>query len=87
MPLYSYDCLGCKEKVDIRHSYKEKNIHCPKCNSTNIKKNLSKVLQLAKKCYNIKEQVGTEVHKAIEDGRQEVQSFKKNQKKRVYKKQ
>ena len=87
MPLYSYDCLECKVNVDIRHSYREKNVHCPKCDSKNIKKNLSKVLQLTKKCYNIKEQAGTEVRKAIEDGRQEVQSFKKRQKKRVYKKQ
>ena len=87
MPLYSYDCLDCKLNVDIRHAYGDKNVQCPSCKSENLKKNLSKVLQTVKKCYNIKDQPGTEVHKAIEEGRQEVQSFKEKQKKRIYKKQ
>tara|TARA_R110000823_G_C15952304_1_gene502117 strand:+ start:17518 stop:17781 length:264 start_codon:yes stop_codon:yes gene_type:complete len=84
MPLYSYDCLECKVSVNIRHSYAEKDVYCPKCDSKNIKKNLSKVLQATKKCYNIKEQAGIEVRKAIEGGKQELNDYKKKQQKKVY---
>lgn len=86
MPLYIYDCTDCKKQVEIRHSYNEKNIRCPVCNSLNIKKNLSSVLQVTKKCYNIKEEVGSQVKKAIDEGKQELQDYKKKQSKRVYKK-
>ena len=86
MPLYAYDCLTCQEQINIRHSYGEKDIKCTKCGSLDIKKNLSKVLQVTKKCYNIKEQVGSQVKKAIEDGKKELKDYKNKQKKRVYKK-
>ena len=86
MPLYIYDCTDCKKQVKLRHSYNEKNIQCPVCNSLNIKKNLSSVLQVTKKCYNIKEKVGSQVKKAIDEGKQELQDFKKKQSKRIYKK-
>jgi putative FmdB family regulatory protein len=86
MPLYNYNCLDCEEQVDIRHAYKAINVRCIKCDSQNIKKNLSSVLQVTKKCYNIKEQTGSQVKKAIDDGKQELKDFKKNQKNRIYKK-
>lgn len=86
MPLYIYDCQDCKKQVEIRHNYSAKGVQCPKCNSLNIKKNLSGVLQLTKKCYNIKEQTGSQVKKAIDEGKQELQDYKKKQSNRVYKK-
>jgi putative FmdB family regulatory protein len=86
MPLYIYDCQDCKKQVEIRHNYNAKGVQCPRCNSLNIKKNLSGVLQLTKKCYNIKEQTGSQVKKAIDEGKQELQDYKKKQSNRVYKK-
>ena len=86
MPLYNYTCLECEENFDIRHSYKEKNIQCTFCKSQNIKKNLSNVLRVTKKCYNNKEKVGTKVQTAIEDGKNELKEYKKKLSKKVYKK-
>ena len=86
MPLYLYDCKDCEKQVEIRHGYKAKDVRCPKCNSLNIRKNLSSVLQVTKKCYNIKEETGSQVKKAIDEGKQELQEYKKKQSKRVYKK-
>ena len=85
MPLYFYDCLGCGEQVNIRHSYKEKDIECPLCNSENIRKNLSTVLQATKKITGNKEKTGTEVNKAIEEGKKTLEEYKKKQKKRTHK--
>jgi len=86
MPLYVYDCLECAAQINIRHAYGAKNIKCSECGSENIKKNLSNVLQVTKKCYNIKEPIGSQVKKAIEDGKKELETHKKKQQKRVYKK-
>ena len=61
MPLYVYDCSDCKASINIRHAYGVKDVRCVECESLNIKKNLSGVLQLTKKCYNIKDKVGNEV--------------------------
>jgi len=85
MPLYAYNCLKCEAKISIRHSYKAKDIKCIECGSKNIKKNLSNVLQVTKKCYNIKEPIGSQVKKAIEDGKLELETQKKQKQKRVYK--
>tara|TARA_R110002110_G_scaffold125296_3_gene303164 strand:+ start:15825 stop:16088 length:264 start_codon:yes stop_codon:yes gene_type:complete len=85
MPLYVYDCSDCKASINIRHAYGVKDVRCVECESLNIKKNLSGVLQLTKKCYNIKDKVGNEVNKAIKDGKKELDSFKKKRKNRVYK--
>ena len=71
--------------MNIRHTYSAKDVTCTECNSPNIKKNLSGVLQLTKKCYNIKDKVGNEVHKAIKEGKKELDNFKKQRKNRVYK--
>ena len=86
MPLYAYDCPDCEKQITIRHSYKDKDVKCTVCGSANIKKNLSGVLQLTKKCYNIKEKTGNEVNKAIREGKEELESYKKERKNRVYKK-
>ena len=86
MPLYNYTCLECEENFDIRRSSKEKNIQCTFCKSQNIKKNLSNVLRVTKKCYNNKEKVGTKVQTAIEDGKSELKEYKKKLSKKVYKK-
>jgi len=85
VPLYNYTCLECEEVFDIRHSYKEKDVQCIFCGAQNIKKNLSSVLRVTKKCYNNKEKVGDKVIKAIEEGREELKQYKKDQKNKVYK--
>ena len=85
MPLYAYNCLECKELFTIRHSYKAEGVKCIKCKSENIKKNLSDVLQRSKKCYNIKEATGNKVHEAIKEGKEELTTYKKERKNRVYK--
>lgn len=85
MPLYAYDCSDCGASMNIRHAYGAKDVTCTECNSPNIKKNLSGVLQLTKKCYNIKDKVGNEVNKAIKEGKKELDNFKKQRKNRVYK--
>jgi putative FmdB family regulatory protein len=84
MPLYNYTCSECDKNFDIRHSYADKNIECVFCNSLNIKKNLSKVLRVTKKCYNNKEQVGSQVKKAIEEGKDKLKKYKKIQSGKVY---
>jgi putative FmdB family regulatory protein len=86
MPLYAYDCLDCKKQVNIRHSYNAKGITCTKCNSQNLQKNLSNVLQVTKKCYNTKEKTGSQVEKAIQEGKQELESYKKKQSNKIYRK-
>jgi hypothetical protein len=47
---------------------------------------LSGVLQVTKKCYNNKEKTGSQVQKAIEEGKQDLKVYKDKQSKRVYKK-
>ena len=84
MPLYVYDCLSCKEQINIRHSYNAKEVVCSLWKSQNIKKNLSGVLQVTKKCYNNKEKTGDQVNQAIEEGKQELETYKKKQEKRIY---
>jgi len=86
MPLYVYNCLDCKEQISIRHAYNAKGVECINCKSHNIKKNLSSVLQVTKKCYNNKEKTGSQVQKAIEEGKQDLKVYKDKQSKRVYKK-
>ena len=85
MPLYVYDCLDCKEQISIRHAYNAKGVECTNCKSQNIQKNLSNVLQVTKKCYNTKEKTGSQVEKAIQEGKQELEAYKKQKKNRVYK--
>ena len=87
MPLYSYDCLKCKKNFNIRHPYGASNIACTICQSKKIKKNLSNVLQSTKKCYNNKEQVGSEVIRAIEEGKEELKAYQKKQQNRIHKKE
>tara|TARA_R110000868_G_scaffold97891_1_gene269382 strand:- start:1384 stop:1647 length:264 start_codon:yes stop_codon:yes gene_type:complete len=84
MPLYAYNCLGCKKPFNIRHAYNATDVVCISCNSQNIKKNLSGVLQVTKKCYNNKEQTGSQVQKAIEEGKKELNDYKKKQQEKVY---
>ena len=59
-------------------------VTCFLCKSQNIKKNLSGVLQVTKKCYNNKEKTGDQVNRAIEEGKQELETYKKKQEKRIY---
>ena len=84
MPLYSYDCLECKKIFNIRHSYKEVNIKCIHCQSKKIKKNLSSVLKMAKKSHNKKEKTGDKVKEAINDGKSDLEKYKKTISQKVY---
>lgn len=86
MPLYIYDCLECEKQISIRHSYKENDVKCTLCGSKNIKKNLSNVLRLTKSATPGEEKVGSQVKKAIEDGKKEIEEQKRKQQKRVHKK-
>jgi hypothetical protein len=45
---------------------------------------LSGVLQVTKKCYNNKEKTGDQVNRAIEEGKQELETYKKKQEKLIY---
>ena len=85
MPLYFYDCEKCEKQFELRHSYGAKDIICVYCGAEEIKKNLSNVLQVTKKCYNTKEKAGSQVEKAIKEGKQELEEYKKKQKNKVYK--
>jgi putative FmdB family regulatory protein len=86
MPLYVYDCLDCERQISIRHSYKDSDVKCTLCESKNIKKNLSNVLRMTKAAAPGEEKTGSQVKKAIEDGKKELEEHKKKQQKRVYKK-
>ena len=84
MPLYNYDCLECKSNFELRHSYKETDIQCVICKSKNIKKNLSQRSQVTKKVSFVQNKLGSEVEKAIEEGRQDLDRQKSNIKNRTY---
>lgn len=86
MPLYSYDCLECKGSFSARHSYKAEGIVCVLCGSGNIQKNLSSTLTVTKKEKTVgNKKVGHEVNKAIQDGKQELNDYKRKRKNRVFK--
>jgi len=87
MPLYAYNCSECKGEFSIRHSYKAEGIVCSICGSTNIQKNLSYQSAVSKVTkQKVNDKTGTEVKKAIQDGKQELNDYKKKQSNRVYKK-
>tara|TARA_B100001113_G_C21069581_1_gene604951 strand:+ start:992 stop:1258 length:267 start_codon:yes stop_codon:yes gene_type:complete len=87
MPLYAYNCSECKGEFSIRHSYKAKDIVCSICGSDKIQKNLSYQSVVSKVTkQKVNEKTGTEVKKAIQDGKQELSEYKKKQSNRVYKK-
>ena len=85
MPLYCYDCLSCKETFNVRHSYKEKGIKCPACNSLEIIKNLSEAIRIPKKTIYVHQKDGTMVKEAIEDGKEDLEVYKKERTNRMYK--
>lgn len=43
MPIYEYVCLSCEEEFSVYQSISasEKDLRCPKCGSSDIKKKLS----------------------------------------------
>ena len=86
MPLYFYDCTECEKQFELRHSYGAKDIKCLFCGSEKIKKNLSSVLQITKKVTITDKKAGRQVEKAIQEGKQELETYKKQKKNRVYKK-
>jgi len=85
MPLYLYDCASCEQQFEVRHSYGSKDVTCTLCGSEDIKRNLSNSFTVAKKNNFNKSKVGDEVIKAIEEGKQDLDSYKKKRKKRVHK--
>ena len=86
MPLYVYNCLDCKGEFSIRHSYKAQGIICSLCGSDKIHKNLSHKFAVSKITKEkVSDKIGTEVNKAIQDGKQELNKYKKRKKNRVFK--
>tara|TARA_R100000808_G_C2155373_1_gene167688 strand:+ start:4526 stop:4789 length:264 start_codon:yes stop_codon:yes gene_type:complete len=77
MPLYHYLCQDCNKEFEIRHRYKEEGIICIHCESTAIKKHLGNAISVVKKSNIVKDKkVGTEVHEAIQDGKEELMKTK-----------
>jgi len=86
MPLYHYLCKDCNKDFEIRHRYREKGIVCLYCNTESIIKYLGNTVSVVKKVITKKEKVGSEVYKAIEDGKQELEKAKNELAGKVYKK-
>ena len=87
MPLYEYNCNACGILFEIRHGYKQEGITCSSCGSPSIAKNLSSVLHASKKSPSQKDtRKGSEVIKAIEEGKRELVDFKKMKINRTYNK-
>tara|TARA_R110002020_G_scaffold426963_1_gene636314 strand:+ start:69 stop:332 length:264 start_codon:yes stop_codon:yes gene_type:complete len=84
MPLYCYDCLSCRQVFNVRHSYKQQGISCPACGSLEISKNLSEAIRIPKKNIYVQQKDGTMVKEAIEDGKQELENYKKERTNKVY---
>lgn len=77
MPLYQYTCADCEETFEVRHRYSDTGIVCKLCQSENIKKFLgNKSLVTSRKAQN-KQSIGSEVIKAIEEGRADLETTKK----------
>ncbi len=87
MPLYTYRCDTCNDTFEKRHAYKATGILCESCGSDKISKILSLAQRsnLDKKNYNNKK-VGSEVIKAIEETKKEIDITKSQKSQRIYKK-
>ena len=87
MPLYMYMCDACHQKFETRHSYKDVLKNCILCASTSIRKDLSSVVVRPKLNNTIdKKTTGSEVIKAIEEGKEDLSSLRKDKTGRVYNK-
>jgi putative FmdB family regulatory protein len=87
MPLYMYVCEECQQKFETRHSYRDVLRECILCGSTSVKKDLSSVITKPKiNNKSDKKTTGSEVIKAIEEGKEELSSLKKDKTGRVYRK-
>jgi len=78
MPLYHYLCNSCNKQFEIRHKYREAGIICTHCDSEEIKKHLGNTISVVKQTKHSKtKKVGTEVHEAIQDGKEDLAKAKK----------
>lgn len=79
MPLYQYTCDECGEQFEIRHKYGDKNISCEKCGSFSITKYLgTKTNVFSKNKQSTKSnKIGQEVHKAIQENKEELDRTRK----------
>ena len=77
MPLYQYTCGDCDKIFEIRHRYTDTGIVCKFCQSKNIKKFLGNKSLVTSRRVQDKEKIGSEVIRAIEEGRADLEKTKK----------
>ena len=78
MPLYHYICGSCEKHFEIRHRYNNTDNVCIFCKSSSIKKHLGNKSTVTTNKKVTNKQVGAEVHKAIKDGKIELETTKKD---------
>jgi len=83
MPLYEYVCSSCGKMFSLRHSYKEKVTTCTICGEEGtIEKVLLSTNFVLEKKTNKQEKTGTTTNKAIEDAKIDLETQKKELKKK-----
>ena len=82
MPKYAYKCKSCSHEFEIRHSIKDKLVHCVTCDEGTLQRIPSVVTNVKIK---EKQQTGKIVDKFIEEARQEVEGYKKELGNKVHK--
>lgn len=76
MPRYNYECLDCHEVFVAFHAMSEDPCPCSKCQSTNLKKLLSKPYFKTEKKDAQQNKVGDLVNSSIEEFRQDLKKQK-----------
>lgn len=79
MPLYQYTCDNCNEQFELRHKYGDKNITCTECGSSSVTKYLGTKTNVVSnpKQKSANNKVGQEVHKAIQENKEELDRARK----------
>ena len=88
MPRYDYICKFCKKEFEKTHSYKFKDVTCVYCNSNDVEKLLKTIGRVVKGVVRKdgKTKKGDLVNQAIQDGKKDLKTSKKDIKGRVFKK-
>ena len=88
MPRYDYICRSCNKEFEKTHSYKFKDVTCIYCKSNNVEKLLKTIGRVVKGVVHkdSKTKKGELVNQAIQDGKKDLKTSKKDIKGRVFKK-
>ena len=78
MPRYNYKCLDCEHTFTAFHGMSEEPSPCTNCNSTSLKKLLSKPYFKTEKQDMSSNKVGDLVNSSIEEFRQDLKNQKEN---------